>query len=103
MAAKYYLAKRSITNEYHLVHREGCPLMPDDAQRISLGHFISGDDALAESKALFNNSKCCRFCIPEHFCKTGEPDLVRPEIISIMPTEQQLSEYSSHSAFCFLN
>jgi hypothetical protein len=103
MAAKYYLTKRSIQDDHHSIHREGCPFMPDAEKRIPLGHFLSGDDALAESWKLFKHVNCCRFCIPEYFKEVKVPGLSEIEIISIIPTEKQLSQPCSESASCFLN
>jgi len=64
---KYYVAVRPQTNEVHSVHREGCPFMPDDAKRIYLGLFISGNEAGKEGRKYYTRSHGCRFCAKESF------------------------------------
>jgi len=62
---KYYVAVRPQTNEYHAVHKEGCPFLPDDEKRIYLGEFNSGMEAVKESHTHFSTTKGCIFCSNE--------------------------------------
>jgi hypothetical protein len=65
MVAKYYVALRPRTNENHAIHKEGCPFLPDDEQKIYLGKFSSGHDAVRESQQHFIKTKSCLFCSRE--------------------------------------
>lgn len=62
---RYYVALKPQTNDFHSVHREGCPFMPDDNKRIYLGIFPTGKEAGEEGKKYFCKSNCCRFCSRE--------------------------------------
>ena len=62
MIAKYYLAIRPQTNDYHAVHKDGCPFMNDDSKKIFLGLFKSGQDAMRESQHSFARTENCIFC-----------------------------------------
>jgi hypothetical protein len=65
MVAKYYVAVRPQTNDYHAVHKEGCPFLHDDSKKIFLGVFKSGQDAIRESQHSFAMTKNCLFCCKE--------------------------------------
>jgi hypothetical protein len=65
MTAKYYVAVRPQTNDYHAVHKQGCPFLHDDSKNIFLGLFKSGHDALSESRHAFNRTENCYFCCRE--------------------------------------
>jgi hypothetical protein len=88
-ADHYYLAVRPQTNEYHSVHKEGCPFMPDNSGRIYLGIFASGDDAGAESRKVFPRSCQCRFCSDSHESQTDSSSEIN--ISALLPTMEQLS------------
>jgi hypothetical protein len=47
------------------VHKEGCPFMPDIEDRIYLGEYSSGLEALREAKLYFSEVSCCCFCVRE--------------------------------------
>jgi hypothetical protein len=53
---------RPQTNEFHSIHKDGCPFMPDDSKRIFLGNFISPSDAGMAGKRYFRKSCACRYC-----------------------------------------
>jgi 2-hydroxy-3-keto-5-methylthiopentenyl-1-phosphate phosphatase len=63
--AKYYVAVRPQTNDYHAVHKEGCPFISENEKRIYLGKFSSDKDAIEESRLLFKKTECCLFCSKE--------------------------------------
>jgi hypothetical protein len=73
MVTKYYVAIRPQTNDYHSVHKENCPFLPDDKKRIYLGQFDSGHDAIKEGKRHFDKTKCCLFCLKEHYHEVIKP------------------------------
>ena len=61
----YYLNKK--TNEYgfHMVHKINCVLMVGEDNRIQLGEFPNGLDAVHVAKRYFPKSTCCLFCAVE--------------------------------------
>jgi hypothetical protein len=63
---KYFIATRPQTNEYHSVHKEDCPFLPEEGKRKSLGSFERPGEALSEGKKHFKQSKCCLFCSGEY-------------------------------------
>ena len=63
--AKYYVAVRPQTNDYHAVHKEGCPFISESDKRIYLGKFSSAMDAIRESRLHFKKTECCLFCSKE--------------------------------------
>jgi hypothetical protein len=65
MVAKYYVAGRPRTNDYHAVHKEGCPFLHDNGKNILLGLFKSGQDAMRESHLSFTRTEKCIFCCRE--------------------------------------
>jgi thioredoxin-related protein len=84
MAAKYYVAVRPRINENHAVHKEGCPFLADEEERIFLGVFTSNHDAVKESRQHFFSSEGCVFCSKEqkpHNIKTTKNELVEKELI----------------------
>ena len=84
MAAKYYVAVRPRINENHAVHKEGCPFLADEEERIFLGVFASNHDAVKESRRHFFSSEGCLFCSKEqkpHNVKTMTNELVEKELI----------------------
>ncbi len=99
MVSKYYIAKRSQTNNQHAVHKEDCPFLPDTEKRISLGYFQSEQEAIREGEKHFSSTGHCRFCMNEH----QGPVFSRIYISSILPTEKQLSLADTEAAFCYLN
>jgi hypothetical protein len=48
-----------------MVHKEGCPFLPEKEKRIYLGVYMKGGDALGEARSFINNSESCRFCMKE--------------------------------------
>lgn len=66
MSAKYFIGIRPQTNEYHTVHKDGCPFLPDAGKRIYLGTFRSNQDAINEGERHFDKSNTCLFCSKEH-------------------------------------
>ena len=65
LISRFYVDVKSRINNYHLVHKEGCPFLPEKENRIYLGVNTSADDALGEARSFFNKSESCRFCMKE--------------------------------------
>jgi len=63
--SRYYVDVKSRSNNYHLVHKEGCPFLPEKEKRIYLGVNTSAGNALDEARSYFTKSECCRFCLKE--------------------------------------
>jgi hypothetical protein len=63
--SRFYVDVKSRTNNYHLVHKEGCPFLPEKEKRIYLGVNTSAHNALGEARNIFSSSECCRFCLKE--------------------------------------
>jgi len=70
--SQYFVSVKPLTNDYHQIHKDDCPFLPEKEKRILLGHFDSGNEALTESKSYFKRSECCRFCMKEHSHKKSE-------------------------------
>jgi hypothetical protein len=82
---KYYVAARPQTNEYHAVHKEGCPFLPHDGKRIYLGRFSSVKEAVKESQSHFSKTKGCIFCSKEkQAVKWSQPlsDILKSDTLS---------------------
>jgi hypothetical protein len=75
MFHKYYIGIKPRTNEYHSVHKEGCPFLPEEGMRIDLGSFNLPKEALAEGHKLFYRAKCCPFCSADRNHETVEIEL----------------------------
>jgi hypothetical protein len=76
--SRFYVDVKSRTNNYHLVHKEGCPFLPEKENRIYLGVNTSADNALGEARSYFNKSECCRFCMKEE--RSTKKELIYNEI-----------------------
>lgn len=98
----YYVAVRPQTNEYHSVHKEGCPFMPEESKRIYLGSFGSGKEAGYEGKKIFSRSAECRFCSKPHSDNGAEKST---GIInsSLLPALEQIAHYEKQSMFFMMN
>jgi hypothetical protein len=103
MGAKYYVAVRPLINEYHTVHKEGCPFLPDDEKRIYLGEFSSGMDAVEEGQQHFNKSKRCIFCSKEHKISNELPSLSRRINKAALADKLQIPISNHQTLFCCLN
>jgi hypothetical protein len=98
----YYVAVRPQTNEYHSVHREGCPFMPEETKRIYLGSFRTGEEAGYEGRKIFPRSTECRFCSGPH-SDTGEEKSIVEISRSLLPEMEQIANYEKQSMFFMMN
>jgi hypothetical protein len=103
MVAKYYIVIRPQTDEYHAMHKEGCPFLPDHEKRIYLGKFNSAQDALREGKILFNRTNNCLFCLKE--LHSQKRDRVFSEVLLTGTEPAGNKIFLSRDAIlsCFLN
>lgn len=65
--ARYYVRKRQELNGCHLVHKFGCPFMPDHENRIPLGNESDWRHAMEEAKKYYINVNGCYFCNKESY------------------------------------
>jgi hypothetical protein len=85
MPAKYFICTRSRLDGSHTIHREGCPLLPEDGKRILLGTFKTVAGALGEAARHFRKPDNCPFCLKEHNEMKGKAFTLRladPDLIS---------------------
>ncbi|MBK7132417.1 MAG: hypothetical protein IPH69_06205 [Bacteroidales bacterium] len=50
--SRFYVDVKSRSNNFHLVHKEGCPFLPEKENRICLGVNTSADNALGEARGI---------------------------------------------------
>ncbi len=63
----YFVNRKSDKpDQQHLVHKDGCDLIPAKDNRIKLGFFSHCSEALAEAKTYFpRNVSYCTSCCPK--------------------------------------
>jgi len=66
MTEKYFISTRPRISGSHIVHRHGCPFLPDTGKRIPLGVFQSSQEAVMEGREFFGRAERCPFCSKEH-------------------------------------
>jgi hypothetical protein len=103
MAAKYYVAIRPQTNERHIVHKEGCPLLPEDGKRIYLGLFRSCHQAESEGQKHFSMTGSCPFCLKEYHNEMNEAVPSPTDFSEDIPTSIHISLFQKGSTLYFLN
>ncbi len=64
--SSYYVRIKPQLNGTNAVHKEDCPFLPDIENRIYLGEFISGSDAVWRAKLHFPDVCACYFCSREY-------------------------------------
>jgi hypothetical protein len=77
MEALYYISIRQQVNGSHIIHIEGCPLLPEQGKTIFLGIFDTPESAMKEGKDHFRKSDYCPFCLKEHHLKRKKPATIR--------------------------
>jgi hypothetical protein len=100
MVAKYYVAIRPQTNEYHAVHKEDCPFLPENEKRIYLGMFSSGKEAVREGQIHFTRASCCPFCLKEVQTEKGQPVFYKKDIV---PSDSQILQSLKGNLLYLLN
>jgi hypothetical protein len=96
MDSKYFVAVRPRTNDFHSVHKEGCPFLTEGDKNNFLGSFNSDCDAEEEGKKHFAKSKSCPYCSEkkETMIQALAPEKVLYSILHYQETEE-LSHYQS--------
>ena len=62
---KYYVNKNPQANGDHEVHKESCPVLPDEENRRYLGDFATCHEAVREARKIYPTADGCRICSPE--------------------------------------
>jgi hypothetical protein len=99
MTSKYYVGIRPQTNAQHAVHREECPFLPEEENRICLGSFNSAGEAVMESRHHYSKTKGCLFCSIEHNAGGEIPILIR----QVTMGDLQIPVAFYHNLFCCLS
>lgn len=63
--ASYYVNAKAEENGDHEVHAVGCQWMPAASNRVYLGEYISGLQAVAAATLRYSRSKGCPACMPD--------------------------------------
>jgi hypothetical protein len=102
MDSKYFVAVRPRLNDFHSVHREGCPFLTEGDEKIYLGSFNSETVAEDAGKKHFLKVKCCPYCSKEKKRAAEIPSLENA-VYDIMhySEPEKLSHYQS--LFCCVN
>jgi len=103
MDAKYFVVVRPQTNDYHAVHKEGCPFLTDDKKRIYLGEFSSGPEAVKASQQYFIETECCIFCSKEIKMFKDNPVLLNMTKEDKLPAEIRIPVSLHQSLLCCVN
>lgn len=99
----YYLAVRPQSNEFHSVHKDGCPFMPDDNKRIYLGTFGSEKEAGNAAKQYFSRSSECRFCSEADENEKRESAYEGFNINEFIPSTEQISFHGQQALYRLIN
>jgi len=102
MDSKYFVAIRPRLNDFHSVHKEGCPFLTEGDEKICLGSFHSERDAEDAGKKHFIKVKSCPYCSKEKkvTIEIPEPQDVLYSIMNWMEPEEQANY---QSLFCCVN
>lgn len=65
MSDVYYVNKIAQPTGEHEVHASGCRYLPSVENRILLGYFTNGKEAVKEAKKHYITVDGCFFCCPE--------------------------------------
>jgi hypothetical protein len=103
MTAKYYVAIRPQTNDRHIVHKEGCPFLPEAEKRIYLGLFCSCHQAENEGQKHFASTGSCPFCLKEYHYEMNKTVTAPTDFREDFPASIHISLFQIGSALYFLN
>lgn len=62
MMALYYVNKNAQANGDHEVHRQGCPFMPLEHNRVYVGDYETCRPAVQAAKMIYPTSDGCKIC-----------------------------------------
>ena len=102
MANRYYLAIRPQTDDFHAVHKNGCPFLPVPEKRIFLGSFNNGNDAALTGLKYYRQVKVCLYCMKDSY-EAIEPAFTETDFTKYLPSEDQISVYEKEGPLYFLN
>ena len=60
--ATYYVNRHAQNNGDHEVHKEGCRFLPDPANRVRLGGFMTCQGAVAAAAKHYRQVDGCYYC-----------------------------------------
>jgi len=63
MTEKYFISRNARIIGNHIVHRQGCPFLPEPGKRILLGVFGSPQEAVKKGSGYFRSPVGCQFCL----------------------------------------
>lgn len=62
----YYLNKNAQSTGEHEVHKETCSSLPEERNRVYLGVFNNGNEAVEKAKSIgYSTADGCKNCSPE--------------------------------------
>ncbi len=62
---RYYVNKNAQADGYHEVHTASCERLPDYENRVYLGEFSNGNDAVRAAKLYYALADGCYYCCRE--------------------------------------
>jgi hypothetical protein len=62
---KYFIRNRADYRGRYVIHKENCPFIPEEDQRINLGEFKSVEEVLKSGNEYFRNRVVCPFCLKD--------------------------------------
>ena len=58
----YSVCKKMNSDGYHVVHKQDCPLFPDERDRLYLGYFSNSIPAVRKAENYFELVSGCEIC-----------------------------------------
>jgi hypothetical protein len=80
---KYFLNKRSLPECGYLVHEENCPFLPEENDRLYLGNYNSGHDAISAARKIIPKANLCYYCNGTHQNVQKHPDEIQLYLINL--------------------
>jgi len=100
--SRFYVDVKSHTNNYHLVHKEGCPFLPEKGKRISLVSTCA-NEALIEAKNHFSSNVRCSFCLKEEHKSTKELLFEEVSLAGKFPVSSSIKPNREDAMHCYAN
>jgi len=103
MPVRYFICTRSRIDGSHTIHREDCPLLPEDDKRIFLGTFTTVSEALFEAAMHFRKPDSCPFCSKEHIEMKGNAFTLRQANKELISSVRKIKTPWRNLMFCSLS
>ena len=103
MYTRYYVARKPQTNNHHAIHKEGCPFLPGNTDRIYLGIYDCCLDAVIMGKIYYKSARSCLFCLKEYQIETNKIILSEFDYFENMAKDHQIDLSKENSLFYFWN